>query len=231
MDTIKLLLVDDNEVSSKTVMAFFKKKGEYQVQLAKNGKEGVEFHKSFAPDVIVAEINLPVITGLEMADIIRVFDKNTPVLIVSKKPSENIKLEAMSHEIDNFIPKPFSPTILDGYIKISLRCHKGDNQMAAKEKTFLPLGAFLFDFENQQLKFLKKAISITTLEAKILMMLYKGKGQIVKRANILQTLWPVVDKYSSRCLDVHISKLRQYLLYDKSVKIVTIPREGLRLEC
>ena len=231
MNTIKLLLVEDDEDFSNFVKVYLEQTGRYQVVLAKDGRKGIEAFNTNEPDIIVTDVDMPKMTGLEMIDLIRKVNRNIPILIASGLISENQIIEGQKHEIDNYIQKPYTPQILDGYIKSFLR-HKKDNErvMTENNKVF-PLGDYWFDVENRQLKYEAEIISVTKREAQILQMLYNDKGHLVQRKHILNVYWGEGDKhFQSRCLDVIITNLRNYLRKDKSIQIITKRGEGLILQ-
>ena len=230
MNTIKLLLVEDDEDFSNFVKVFLEQTGKYQVILAKDGRKGIEAFNSNIPDIIVTDVDMPKMNGLEMIDLIRKVDKDIPILVASGLTEENQIIEGLKHEIDNYIQKPYTPQILDGFIQSFLRRDKDNDRVMSESNNIIPLGAYWFDVENRQLKYEEEVIPVTKRETQILLMLYNGKGHLVQRKYMLNALWGNDEGFQSRCLDVNITNLRNYLRKDKSIQIITKRGEGLILK-
>ncbi|MDR0394211.1 MAG: winged helix-turn-helix domain-containing protein, partial [Tannerella sp.] len=98
-----------------------------------------------------------------------------------------------------------------------------------EEDKLYPLGSYLFDLKGHHLRREDKKTNLTPREAQILQLLYEDKGNVVKRKDILLQFWGTDDFFASRSLDVFINKLRKCLDDDKSVEIITIRGEGLKL--
>ena len=232
MDLIKLLLVEDDTDYRTIIKECLEMTGEYTVFEAKNGLEGYEIYKSYPFDIIVTDVDMPKVSGLEMVDLIRKDDIFIPILVASGLTNPQNIDEGFKHDIDNYIKKPFTPDELDGFIKAILKRIMKNNQMMKKENNKCPLGSYLFDIENRRLIHKQKNIHLSKREAQILFMLYSNRGKVVLRSAILKQFWGAEnDPFHSRSLDVFITKLRNYLKDDKSVIISTLRGEGLRLDC
>ena len=226
MERIKLLLVEDDNDYRIIIKDCLEMTGEYIIHEAKNGWEGYETFKSHHFDIIVTDIDMPKVSGLEMVDLIRKDNKNIPILIASGMTHAHNINEGFKHDIDNYIKKPYTPEELDGVIKALFKRMAHHNQMVT-EKTIIPLCSYLFDIENRSLNHKNKNISLSKREAQILYMLYRYKDRLVKRNEILKEFWGAEnDYYQSRCLDVFINKLRRCLKEDSSIELITIRGEG-----
>ena len=232
MDLIKLLLVDDDYDYRSIIKDCLEMTGEYAVYEAKNGKEGYDVFKTEKLDIIVTDVDMPKVSGLEMVDWIRKEDTNIPIVVTSGLTTRENVDEGFKHEIDNYIRKPFQPETLDGYVKALLRRMSNINQLVADENQILPLGRYEFDLRNYCLIYDNKTISLSKRSALILYMLYRSRGKMVKRKEILKEFWGSEDDFfHSRSLDVFINKLRKHLNKDKSISITTLRSEGLTLIC
>ena len=231
MEAIKLLLVEDNDDFREITKDTLELTGKYEIFEAKNGLEGYKAYKSFAPDIISADIEMPVMSGLEMIKKIREEDYFIPILISSGEANaKNIGI-AYNLEIDSLIKKPYSPLELDCCITAIFRRIAKTEMIKKNENKVYVLGSYTFDLKNFCLIRDGNKKSLTSREALILQVLYESKGEVVKRKDLLEQFWGVDDFYTSRSLDVFISKLRKDLNEDKSIEIVTVRGEGLKLLC
>lgn len=230
MKTIKLLLVEDDDALAFIVKGSLELTGHYEVCLAANGKEGVLKYQAFRPDVIVSDIEMPEMTGEEFVSQIRKRDHQTPILFATAKTSPLDLIRGYQFEIDNYIRKPYLCEELDAQIRGILRRNglKEENAIPENQDVY-PLGRFLFHVKHRYLQLDDKHIKMSVRETDILWMLYEARNESVKRDDILAKFWNTADFFSSRSLDVFISKLRSYLSEDPAVKIVTERGEGFRL--
>jgi len=225
MDKIKLMFVEDNVDLCFLIQNSLEITNRYTVAIAHDGMDGLEKYHIFEPDVIVSDIMMPGMSGLEMVKEIRKRDHNTPIILVSGEKKEQADIVCgLQLGVDNYIQKPYVPDVLDEYIKALFR-----TKMKQTNPEPCRMGDVFFDKNRQTLILDNKSIRITTLEAEVLWMLWLGKGHIVERKKILNELWGNDKANQSRSLDVIISKLRKYFHKDTSVQIITIRNEGYRL--
>ena len=232
MENIKLLLVDDDKGYRTTTKVNLQLIGNYTIYEAKNGLDGYETFKTLENlDVIVADVDMPKISGLEMVDLIRKDNQDIPIVVAIGLISPENVIEGYKHDIDNYIKKPYTAYELDGVIKALFKRLNKFNQIVAEEKKIIALGSYLLDTEKRSLSRGQKIISLSKREAQILYMLYRSKGKLVQRRDILKEFWGSEDDFfHSRSLDVFINRLRKYLKEDKSIKISTVRSDGLILE-
>jgi len=232
MEIIKLLLVEDDNDFRSVIKDCLEITGEYEIHEAQNGSEGFFAFMTLSFDIIVTDVDMPNVTGLDMVELIRKEDANIPILVASGLTNPATINEAFKRGIDNYIKKPYTSEELDCYIKVLLKRIKNNNQVLTEETKIFSLGSYLFDIENRYLKFKDNITSLSKRETLILLMLFKSKGKLVQRKEILSEFWGSDDDpYHARSLDVFIAKLRKYLHDDSSVDIITLRGEGLKLIC
>jgi len=232
MEIIKLLFVEDDNDFRSVIKDCMELTGDYEIFEAQNGSEGYYVFKTQTLDVIVTDIDMPKVTGFEMVDLIRKEDVNIPILVASGLTNPTSINDAFKIGIDNYIKKPFTSDELDCYIKALMKRIKNNSLVLTEDTKIFSLGSFLFDIENRFLKYKEKVTSLSKRETHILYMLYKSKGKVVLRKDILSEFWGSEDDpFHARSLDVFITKLRKYLHDDSSVDIITIRGEGLKLIC
>lgn len=231
MAEIKLLLVEDDNIFRQVTKESLELTGNYHVYDAKDGLDGYNAYKSYDPDIIVTDVDMPRMSGLDMIEKIRKEDAEIPVIIASGLTSGRDQADGFKLEIDNYIKKPYLPGELDHHIKAILRRIQKTKTYRLKEIKPFRLGEYSFDLKNHCLIFKNEKLELSPREAQILEVLYANKGEVVKRKKILEQFWGSDDYFPSRSLDVFISKLRKYLEKDSSVEIITIRGEGLKIIC
>ena len=227
MGKIKLLFVEDDTSFAFIVKGSLELTETYEVLTACNGKDGLEAYYSFNPDVVVADIEMPVMDGMEMVAIIRKTDEVIPILFATGHTNARHVLDGYKLNADNFIKKPFLPEELDAHIQAVL---KRTRMMSTVNNTGnIYLGDYVFNTDKQYLQNKDKKQKLTARGTKILYKLCENKGNVVTRDEILKELWGMNDFFTSRSLDVYINSLRKYLSKDSKISIETIRGKGLVL--
>jgi DNA-binding response OmpR family regulator len=231
METIKLLLIEDN-----VDLGFIIKDslediiGGYEVDLAYNGKEGLEHLKSFIPDIIVSDIEMPVMNGFEMVKKIRETNTDLPIVFATGKINAKDVMGGYEVGANNYIKKPFTPEELDAHIKALINL-KNNNRLKLKNAIY-QIGKYTFDSKNFMLLYDdSEKKQLTMRESQILELLLNHKGKILKREEFLDTFWEKGDPiYAYRSLDVFITKLRKYISKDASISINNVKGIGYIIE-
>lgn len=228
---IKLLLIEDDINLCYILKSSLEELiGDYEVTTASNGEEGLQILASnYTPDIIVSDVDMPVLNGLDMVKQIR--KSNVDILIIFTTAKNTAKDVTLGYEsgVDNYIKKPFLPEELDAHIKALLRLKQ--NTIIELKEQAAKIGSYIFEPELYYLEYDSKKQRLTSRESQILKLLYDNKGQIVLREDILNKFWGTNDYFTSRSLDVFISKMRRYLSEDRTVSIKNIKGVGLILEC
>ena len=228
---IKLLLVEDDES-----LAYIEKTGlediigGYEVITAKNGKEGVKVWEETHPDVIISDIDMPVMNGFEMVERIRETDGDVIIIFTSALTSPNDVKAGYRLGINNYVKKPFVPEELDAHIQALMKMRGGAKTQ--NETSHYKLGKYTLDANHATLRNDEtgEAQTITQREAQILQLLAENKNNVVRREAILSRFWNTEDDYfASRSLDVFVNKLRKVLADEPKINLKTIRGIGLQL--
>ncbi len=227
---IKLLLVEDDANLCYMVKSSLEDLiGGYEVLVAANGKEGLDAWKEHKPDIIVADIEMPVMDGREMVSKIREIDGDTPILFASARITPKDVIEGYQLGANNYIKKPFIPEEMDAHIRGLLNIK--DGVRSKNQSRTYAIGSYQLDAAHSLLKNAAgKVKTLTVREAGILELLCENKGEVIRREAILSRFWAVEeDFFASRSLDVFITKLRKLFADDPSVEIQTVRGVGLML--
>ena len=228
---VKLLLVEDD-----ASLAYIEKTGlediigGYDVTTAANGKEGLQAWQQIHPDVIISDIDMPVMNGFEMVERIRETDGDVIIIFTSALTSPNDVKAGYRLGINNYVKKPFVPEELDAHIQALMKMRGGAKTQ--KETNHYKLGKYTLDADHATLRDDETDISqtITQREAQILQLLAENQNHVVRREAILSRFWNTEDDYfASRSLDVFVNKLRKLLSAEPRITLKTVRGVGLQL--
>jgi DNA-binding response OmpR family regulator len=231
MNMVKLLLVEDD-----ASLAYIEKTGlediigGYDVTTAANGKEGLQAWQQIHPDVIISDIDMPVMNGFEMVERIRETDGDVIIIFTSALTSPNDVKAGYRLGINNYVKKPFVPEELDAHIQALMKMRGGAKTQ--KETNHYKLGKYTLDADHATLRDDETDISqtITQREAQILQLLAENQNHVVRREAILSRFWNTEDDYfASRSLDVFVNKLRKLLSDEPRITLKTVRGVGLQL--
>ena len=228
MEKAKVLVVDDDEDLLKMLKRRLEAEG-FEYMSAKDGKDMLGLIKVKRPDVIILDIMLPEMDGLEICKAIKNDTKTAriPIIILTAKAQEVDKIVGLELGADDYVTKPFSPRELIARIKAVLR--------RAKEKDKLPevlkIGDMSIDFAKIMVLIKDKPIELTSKEFELLKVLIKAKGRVLSRDYLLDTIWGFDQalEIQTRTVDVHITTLRKKLK-SESKRIITVKNYGYRFE-
>ena len=179
----------------------------YKVETASTGTEGLE--KALDPDldIIILDLMLPELDGLEICKELRRRNIGTSIIMLTAKSQEFDKVLGLELGADDYITKPFSTFELHARIKALLRRSEiRDHQIATK---ILQVGPFELDPSKYEFKKNDKTIQLTTIEFDLLKMLMQHAGEVLKREDILNSIWGNDVYVTSRTVDTHIANLRR----------------------
>ena len=232
MADIKLLLVEDDENLAYMEKSSFEDIiGGYEVKTAINGKDGLELWKHFQPDVIVSDIDMPIMDGIEMVKKIREIDGDTIILFTTGLTSPKDLKAGYAAGANNYVKKPFVPEELDAHIQSLMRLKQGKRSL--DNSHLIKLVKYILHADHATLKNQEDGTEkmLTAREAKILELLAVNKNDVVRREAVLSRFWGVEDKdyFASRSLDVFIKKIRTAIEDEPSVELKTIRGIGFKL--
>ena len=198
----------------------------YEVSVARDGKEGLEKAATEKPDIILLDLMLPLMSGIDVCRTLRSRGIETPILMLTARSEETDKVVGLEVGADDYVTKPFSIKELLARIRAHLR-------RAAKQVVEIDS----FSFGDVELNFKKyaarkggRAIDLSPREFEILRYLIRRRGEIVTRDQLLDEVWGYESSPVTRTVDNHIARLRQKIEPDPSEPqhIITVHRLGYR---
>ena len=230
-DTKLLSVADDANLAYMEKSCFEDIIGGYEVKTAVNGKEGLKVWQDFQPDVIVSDIDMPIMDGIEMVKKIREVDGETIILFTTGLTSPKDLKAGYAAGANNYVKKPFIPEELDAHIHSLIQLKAG--KRSKDSSGLVILGKLILDAAHATIKNQEDGTEkmLTAREAKILELLAVNKNEVVRREAILSRFWGVEDKdyFASRSLDVFIKKIRTAIEDEPKVELKTIRGIGFKL--
>lgn len=228
-----LLVEDDKNLSFILKSSLEQMIGGYEVVSVANGKDGLDMLTKENFDVIVSDVEMPVMDGVTMVKHIRKNHPSLAIIFITGLTTARDVINGYQAGADFYIKKPFLPEELDAHIQAVLRMRhntQAESPAGNDEDTIFTIGKYSFDPTQNLLIFENEQHNLTAKESKILEMLCREKGKVVSRENILNEIWGNSDFYSSRSLDVFITKLRKYLSKDTDISLNVLKGVGICLK-
>jgi len=221
---IKVLVVDDEPKIRMFIRANLEARG-YEVYLAQDGTEAVEMTGRVAPDVIVLDLNMPRMDGIEACRRIREW-ADIPIIVLSVREDEKDKVRALDEGADDYVTKPFGIEELLARIRVALRRSAGTT-------TAVPVftaGDLEVDFSKRVVKRQGQIVKLTRTEYELLAYLVSNCGKVLTHKELLHNVWGLEYGEESEYVRVFIRQLRSKIEDDPSNPkfIVTEPRVGYR---
>ena len=223
---MKLLLVEDNIQLNKALTTLLKRNS-YLVDSAFDGEEALYYINEYQYDVIVLDIMLPKVDGLEILKRVRAKGINTPIIMLTAKSTVEDKITGLDLGADDYLPKPFNTEELLARIR-ALGRRKGQDYQDDKEMAF---GDIVIDNNNSMIRCNDKKVVLSKTEMNILLLLVKGNGNVVSQEIIARDAWDSESYSTNENVWVFISYLRKKLeSIDSKIKIKSIRYQGYYLE-
>jgi DNA-binding response OmpR family regulator len=203
----RILIVEDDPDVAAFEKLMLSRAG-YDARVAETGKEGLELVREYQPDVVLLDIGLPDMSGLDVCTTIAE-TADSYILMVSGHSSEDVKLTGLGLGADDYITKPFSGNELIARIGSFLR--RRERTRARDSDGRLQVGDATLVRDLHTLEKNGKSVNLTALEFRLLWFLGEADGRLLTRAQILERVWNDVSGVPTRVVDVHVAALRKKL--------------------
>lgn len=225
---MKILIVEDEETMVTSLRALLAREG-YQVVTARDGPDGVDAAKTSRPDLILLDLALPGLDGLEVCRRIRVFS-TAPIIMLTARAGERDKVAGLDVGADDYVTKPFSPRELIARVKAQLR--RAQTYARAGEQDVLQIGEITMDVPGRTVKVRGREIQLPPREFDLLRVFLASPGRVLGRDYLLDRVWGEDYVGDVRTLDVHIRWLREKIERDASAPahILTVHGVGYRFQ-
>ncbi len=221
----QILLVED-DLNLGFLTSEFLESEEFVVKLCRDGESGIKAFSEQPFQLCILDIMLPKIDGYQVASELRKVNPKIPILFLTAKNLKEDKHKGFELGADDYLTKPFDEDELLWRIQAILKRSTPSFEPSSNP---ISIGKFHFEPFNQLLKSGEWEQRLTERESKVLELLCLNRGNLVRREELLQSIWGENDYFAGRSLDVFITKLRKYLKDDPSVNIENVPRVGFLL--
>lgn len=231
--TKKVLVVEDEPSIVKLVQFNLEKSG-FEVEIATDGQMALEKTKQYDPDLIVLDLMLPKIDGLEVCRRLRQDKRHIPILILTAKSDEFDKVLGLELGADDYLTKPFSPRELTARVKAILRRMSAIEEIkhGSSEGSKIQIGELTIDLDGYEVSRNQVKLDLTPKEFELLVYMANHRGKVLSRDQLLNTVWNYDYIGDSRIVDVHVSHLRDKIELDSKnpVYIKTVRGIGYKFE-
>jgi two-component system alkaline phosphatase synthesis response regulator PhoP len=203
----KILVVEDDRSILSGLQSALVAEG-YEVDTAADGRAGFEKASRGAPSLIVLDVMLPGMSGLEIAKKLRDAGKTTPIILLTARGEENDRVLGLELGADDYITKPFSVRELLARIKVVLRRTGGASPGPNRRETFA-FGDVQVDFKRQGVRKASRPVELSAREFKILAYFIEHAGEMLSREKLLNEIWGYDVFPTTRTVDNHIARLRK----------------------
>ena len=211
MSKTKVMIVDDDS-RIRDLLRIYLIKADFQVIEAEDGITALLLHQQNKPDIILLDIMMPVLDGLETCRQIRKLD-STPIILLTSRTEEEDKLMAFGSGADDYVEKPFNPSEVIARIRAILRRRPASGNVAPVLPTVPSIthGLLVIDPLSRTVKIDGVEKELTVKEFDLLHTLSNHPGHVFTRESLLQTIWGIESTGDTRTVDIHIQRLRQKL--------------------
>jgi len=222
-----ILLVED-DFDFANILIQYLEVNHFQVTWAKNGNEALDIFsetkdKAFA--IAVLDVMMPKLDGFQLAEKIVEIAPETPFVFLTARKLKEDKVKGFKLGADDYIVKPFDADIL--LLRLNNILRRTQHRDSLENFSKIKIASYTLDTENYQLLRKGKVQKITEKEVALITYFFQNKNQLLKREQILNTIWKNNDFFSGRSMDVFISRIRKHFKEDPSISIESTRGIGL----
>ena len=222
---VKILVIDDEPSIINLVSAYLRPEG-YEVYTASDGNAGLKAARTFKPDLIILDLMLPGMDGIELLSRLR-RESDVYVIMLTARTDETDKIVGLSVGADDYVTKPFSPRELVARVKAALRRIKTETGLDL-ERSVLSFKHVLINVGAHTVSVDDVPVELTSIEFDLLRALAENRGRVLSREQLLEKIWGADYFGEMRVVDVHLGHVRQKL--GNESLIATVRGVGYRFE-
>ena len=200
----RVLVVDDDPKTVRLIQAYLQKDG-YRVATAFDGKEALELAQKVRPDLVVLDLMLPEIDGLDVCRLLRA-DSPVPIIMLTARTTEEDKLQGLDLGADDYVTKPFSPRELVARVRAVLRRVAQAEEAELQDVSF---GDLTLSFARHEVRRAGQPVSLTPTEFKLLEVLARSPGRAFTRLQLVDQVLGLEYTGFERTIDTHVTNLRR----------------------
>ena len=224
----KKILLDEDDHNFGSILRDYLTLHSYEITLAKNGIEGLEKFKRYNYDLCILDVMMPFKDGFSLASDIRLINQEVPLIFLTAKSLKEDVIKGFKIGADDYLIKPFDSEILLFKIK-SIFKRKISLKKATDNKVDYIFSSFRYNSKFRELQFKNdKPVTLSPKEGKLLTLLLDNMNDLTTREEALVKIWNDDNYFTSRSMDVYVTKIRKYLSKDPKIKIENIHGKGFK---
>ncbi len=212
----KKILIAEDDPNFGLVLQSYLSINDFEVNLCPDGNRAFSAFKADDYDLCILDVMMPHKDGFSLAESIQSLGRNTPFIFLTARSLKEDKIKGYQLGAVDYLVKPFDPEILLLKIQAILKSNEVAKPVVAKEHH---IGQFLFDPEKRRLALGEEQIKLSPKESDLLQLLCESNGEVLKREDALLKIWKEDSYFTTKSMDVYITKLRKFLRKDKTHKI------------
>ena len=224
----KVLLAEDDSDFADVLKQYLELYN-YHITWAKDGEEAFSLFQKETFDICVFDVMMPKMDGFTLAEKIINSNPETPFIFLTARKLKEDKLKGLQLGADDYIVKPFEADELVLRLNNILKRGAQKNQVTISVNE-ITIGNYIFEPNRLELKLNNHTQRLTEKEVALILFFLKNKNQLIKRNDILQSVWGNDDFFSGRSMDVFISRIRKYFSSDSRITIESIRNVGLEFK-
>jgi len=227
-DAARILVVEDEEALADTVRYNLEREG-YSVTIAPDGRRALERFRSEAPALVILDLMLPELSGLDVCRAIRA-ESDVPIIMVTAKDAEADKVAGLELGADDYVTKPFSVRELISRVRANLRRVRSQAAPVVTEEEVLAVGPVRMDVSRHEVTVRGEEAAFPPKEFELLEAFLRRKGRLLTRDFLIEEVWGPSYFGDTKTLDVHVKRLRRKIEEDphSPVNLVTVRGLGYK---
>lgn len=225
---MKKLLLAEDDFDFAAILKQYLELHQFEVVWAENGEIALEYFKNQTFDICVFDVMMPKLDGFSLAEKIITINPEIPFIFLTARKLKEDKIIGLKLGADDYIVKPFEVDEL--VLRLQNILKRIEQKRSLEGNNIIEIGSYLFDNERLTLNNKNHVQQLTEKEASLIEYLYLNHNQLLKRDQILMSVWKKDDYFSGRSMDVFISRLRKYFNSDPKIKIESVRNIGLEFK-
>jgi DNA-binding response OmpR family regulator len=225
---LKKLLLAEDDFDFAAILKQYLELHQFEVIWAENGEIALDYFKNQTFDICVFDVMMPKLDGFSLAEKIITINPEIPFIFLTARKLKEDKIIGLKLGADDYIIKPFEVDEL--VLRLQNILKRIEQKRSLEGNNIIEIGSYIFDNERLTLTNKNHVQQLTEKEASLIEYLYLNRNQLLKRDQILMSVWKKDDYFSGRSMDVFISRLRKYFNLDPKIKIESVRNIGLEFK-
>lgn len=225
---MKRVLLAEDDYDFAAILKQYLELHQFEVIWAENGEIALDYFKNQTFDICIFDVMMPKMDGFSLAEKIITINPEIPFIFLTARKLKEDKIIGLKLGADDYIVKPFEVDEL--VLRLQNILKRIEQKRSLDGNNIIEIGSYIFDNERLTLNNKNHVQQLTEMEASLIEYLYLNHNQLLKRDQILMSVWKKDDYFSGRSMDVFISRLRKYFNSDPKIKIESVRNIGLEFK-